>query len=1456
MHQLYSDDGEDPEGGHAFGWETPSKTLTRMNAFEAGVAIIMNNWDAITAGSVVDATQLRDLEKRLRPFIDKAAKFKRNAEGLSTYRVWLQTQPPGLDRNAVERKLNEIRTKAVHARPYEEPPKLIKDLREYSNVARLCESKIAEMKAYWETLAKANFNVGAGGGVAALRAQMELARDAAIEEMNAHGWEFTQTLRATKVAELSEYVGFVLEKGTSAPRQTIADVDDLYHVGEEALVAGKIKTAMKQVRALLGVSNDVAQPQDVKLHAKRRAITLQRDVRKMKTNRVAAGGILGPKGGASALLGGVSDLLNGAGTNKELLIGAGELLGDAAIAGARKLGRGAKIVAKTIGTGIHDAGSVAKTLAESYRDIRKAEFEGAKDVANTVVQALKGVTRPEKTQRAMLAASIREAKEAQARALAHANAAHAIVNIQAATTAAKAAIAGGGALGPGALGALGAHGALGAAGAAQWRPGAPIGGVRGAAGAVMAGSGGVGLGLGAVGAGTFAANDVPGWNVLRHSVGGMKLRTNNGALLRHQLVALRVVGDFLAGVPGSKPLQSMLAFHSMGSGKSPLIHAIVNLIVGAGTGLEGGATPTSLACRVALLWQSVSDAERQMAFLRANQYGVLGGTVAAGHEIPGIITASIDNSADHDALKNQLGLPTRSWFVRLAGAKSVQASAEKSLEALRMGLRDKQREIAQMRLDKSRLDNGGNSIYATAPRFTETQLAAAMKEAVRVETSTARQIADATRGLREKTAATAAAGATHTCTESNLTLVIVDECHKLFADGNLAFAILLSCVACKHATVVLMSGTPITSVAPMRELTRLCMLLGGKEWILAAVDATIAEPARAALKHRVATTCTYETMSAVLNRGGGSAGTFEERVAAADATLGQIGEVLRQVEDGVTGTLSRAHDRRQAISALLGLSPLRISYYGRLNGNKVDHERYRDKFDVYDYSVILRKLRDTHVAAVSGATQTEAAVAGRVDKNFEVFPDGSMYTNTVDPTAYSVGADGKVTWLRKAVLPGPPTFQPHRPWHSTREYVPAFVANRTLRVLHVSVPSYFERRDWRPTVGGAGADGTQRAQFGRGMSLERIGNDLPSPAMDGVLVSYVTEWVERNLTTTPEWRQAKGALQSFQLLGKQWPWYQFMWCLGVVFAAAAASRHESAVDDRGPVVVYLDRKSYDLTQAQMELLIHAVFDSGAHQHPLHANCGYRGQPFQGPSTTAAGVLAYQVGWPSAIDFGARPMSAWFGPVPGSAAAAASVGTSHAAPAAFGRAQGKGKLELESVIRSLGEMFPVMLDRVANSIQQKTTLFDDELRLDIASTTAMRSKELMHVMFKDMWVTEANGTSLNTEGDDLGNFRGIFIVGMPSEMSAQRMEQLYDRINRVNVTASGRRKFILHITGHKQMAPDSTLGMLGKTELDDVVSHITAELARNAIDCDTNRLDAESGMMACKKKWAYEDTRVF
>ena len=50
-------------------------------------------------------------------------------------------------------------------------------------------------------------------------------------------------------------------------------------------------------------------------------------------------------------------------------------------------------------------------------------------------------------------------------------------------------------------------------------------------------------------------------------------------LLGHQLNALQIVGDYITGKPGKRPLRSALAFHSMGSGKSALVHAILNLLL-------------------------------------------------------------------------------------------------------------------------------------------------------------------------------------------------------------------------------------------------------------------------------------------------------------------------------------------------------------------------------------------------------------------------------------------------------------------------------------------------------------------------------------------------------------------------------------------------------------------------------------------------------------------------------------------------------------------------------------------------------------------------------------------------------------------------------------------------------------------------------------------------------------
>ena len=961
----------------------------------------------------------------------------------------------------------------------------------------------------------------------------------------------------------------------------------------------------------------------------------------------------------------------------------------------------------------------------------------------------------------------------------------------------------------------------------QWKPGPLISGVRASP---MGGLGGTALGGLTAGAGEVgglapcADRDIPGWNTLQFSANGMKTREAGGVLLRYQMIALKVAADFLSGKPGKKPLRSMLVFHSMGSGKSMLAHAIVNLILGAADGF-GGARQ-SLACRVALLWQSTSDAERQMAFLRANQFDVLGGQVAPGAEIPGVITGSIDNSADHDALKNQLGLPTRTWLRTLESAKATRGAATSELGSNEMKTRALNIEIQRINVDIAMYTNassGGMYQTQTMPKFTESQLRSRLAQAKAEVVELTKKVVAGRGAVSDATAREQAAGSTSACTEKNPTLVTVDESHKILADGNLAYGILLACAVCGHARLVLMSGTPVTSTSPLSELVRLCMLVGGKPWVLAAIDQVVVPAKRAAVRGRVAAACTYGALQAVLNRGFDA--SFEERVAAADATLAQIGAVLREVEEAMTASLAGAVDRKKAITAAIQLSPLVVSYYGLLNGNVADHERYRDTFDEYDYSAILRKLRDTHVAAVNYTTQIDEE---HEDDNFETFADGSRFTRTVDAAHYEVAADGKVAWRGVPVLRGPPKIAA-KLWHSCREYVPSFVANRTVRVLHVSVPSYWARTVERSVLDAA----TQ----GRKTVTEHVKLFKPSPIASKnehpeVPASYAVEWVSRNLSTAVGWEATKNKGMWFEGLGKQWGAYQFMWCLGVAFAAACASRFEGPEASRGPVAIYLDRKSYGLSAAQMELLVHAVFSTHGGAHKLHAECGRRGCPYQGPETPHEGVLSYQIGWKSLVDFNARPLSAWTGGF--------AVGS--AAPAAFGSAPA-----LDALVASFGPGFPLALHLVAVAIQAKTTLFDDEIRLDIASS-AMRGRELMHVYVKDLWVTEPKGESVNPEGENLENCVFLIIVGMPN-MGAQKMNQLYDRINRVNVLKKTKvKKHIMHITSPSQLLASSTLGMLGSTELDVVVSHITSELARNAVDCATNRTDAEKSAMACAKKW--------
>jgi hypothetical protein len=465
---------------------------------------------------------------------------------------------------------------------------------------------------------------------------------------------------------------------------------------------------------------------------------------------------------------------------------------------------------------------------------------------------------------------------------------------------------------------------------------------------------------------------------------------------------------------------------------------------------------------------------------------------------------------------------------------------------------------------------------------------------------------------------------------------------------------------------------------------------------------------------------------------------------------------------------------------------------------------------------------------VSYATQIDEE---HEDRNFETFPDGSRFTRTVDTARYTVKSDGAVVWRGVPVLRGPPTVVGEL-WHSCREYVPAFVANRNVRILHVSVPSYTERLAQK-TV--------EDPKTGKRVTVHVPMLLYKGPkASDDVPVIYCVDWVKRNLSFAPGWDEPEiqEKILGYEGLGSQWGAYKFMWCLGVAYATACASRFEGPAADRGPVAIYVDRKSFDLTAAQMELLVHAVFGSFAGAHKLHTECARLGVPYQGVKTPVpkegeqSTVLSYQIGWRSLVDLNPRPLSAWYT-------------SGHAAPAAFGEPRAA---TLDELVASFGPLFPLPLNLVAREVQGQTTLFDDEVRLDMASKN-MRGRESMHVFVKDMWATEARGESLNVEGDNLEKFLALIIIEMP-EMSAQRFEQLLDRINRVNIDLKAKRKKrIIHITAPSQVWPKSRLARLGATPLDKTVADITSELARHATDCDTNRSQTEASAMNCAVKWA-------
>lgn len=921
---------------------------------------------------------------------------------------------------------------------------------------------------------------------------------------------------------------------------------------------------------------------------------------------------------------------------------------------------------------------------------------------------------------------------------------------------------------------------------------------------------------GPVGQSVDENNPPPGHKVIVPSSAGYRVRNADGTggkLLPYQRLAL----DAFAGeTPGARPVRSLLVFHSMGSGKTPIVHAFLNYLAGvAGQSIEGVQRPASLACRVALLWQNEQTAREQKRSLEKNRYGIFAGYNKPEHDSGNIFFGTIDEKADIDELKTQLQIPSERWYANYKAVKKRSGAESEGRKEAGMGLEDLRQELRQIKADRTMMP----SEKGRAVQGLQAEIAAL----------TAQQAASTTGS--ETSRSLDAALRVWPCSTDNPVLFIVDECHKLFTDTNAAYPLLRTCVTCGHAKVALLSGTPVTSAEPLKEFVRLCMLLGGKEWIVAALELVEPPPRRAS--RRIQMECTYDALKAVMFGKGGlhvtrSEGVtkkaWAEHMGKTHSTLESLNQQLADAEAAVMAHIAAAaaaapkdaSAETKAVDALIAKTPrLNISYYGRINGNVVAHERFRDDFASYDFSAIADLLRRTHVASVPGSTHVWE---GKHDENFEEV-GGEMFTRTVDGKQYAV-VDGRVVYqgADATALPGPPAHT--GVWHSVREFVPAFLPNRRIRCLHACVPPWFRH--------------TYIDEAGKSVPLDKFADGYD--AHDMYVYDHTFAWLRQHMRVTDAWDKASRESKEYFMRAGHSAIYEMVCALAVVYVTACACVFESDAEHRTNLVVYIDRSTYNLSRAQLELLIYAVFD-GSMGHKLHEETQHPGVPYAGADTKKDGRLTFQVGWETTVASGARTLSQWlsaFGKPP---------------PPAARKSFEPDAEATRRAVESFGQLFALDMQAALRAATNRTTMWEEELRSDVGDQRASKSYMSLHVLFRDMFVTEANGESLSTEGDDLGMFGGLFILNLPMQMTSQRLEQLFDRINRVNTaktTKTKTKKFIMCTTRPDVLDPGTPtpLRMMGRTAKDRLVKALNETLVRYAGDCAKMRTDAESAAFLC------------
>lgn len=937
-----------------------------------------------------------------------------------------------------------------------------------------------------------------------------------------------------------------------------------------------------------------------------------------------------------------------------------------------------------------------------------------------------------------------------------------------------------------------------------------------------------------------------------------------GVLLPGQKFALRIITGMVHSrqLIGRWSLRSALVFHAMGSGKTVVVHALLNYLAGLVRNNK------SAACRVVLMWQhedSMRDNERK---IRSNEYNVFAAPVRVGPNEPIHKNLMFSTLDARDTVLGAMQLMTATMREDIDERITNKNTARAAATQTNTKIVDVNAKLKRAKLNKQNAEDARGT-DGRLPSSYEREMNELKQELAELQKQKEAEQGKSTANVQIDPAS---------CTSANRVLFVVDEVHELIGEPNVdTYLALLTGVFCDHARVVLMSGTPVSSVSPITDIARLLLLIGGRPFFLWVMSGTQRETRGAAALVAFVQSLGYSTLEKLTIRGF-SASRPEFKDVLKRPTHGALGKILaetnvhldylkskmREVEARMFAIISHAAKAdptlaafRRTLVALAQHSSIVVSYYGLANGNVVEYTKTRENFTEYKYDEIVRAiepaLEQECVLEPLVARLGDEAVVRRILEG-----DGTVRIR------HTAGADGARAYRYAGKGP------------KAVVTTPGF-SQSGARYLVATVPPY-------------------------ALHADRAARMSSTEMAHGVSAAEVAKWLTANMTMHESWTNANEASREAEV-ARNYGRYALAWGLCVAILAARAAFDSNAEHQKATAVVLMvDRLSYGamsaaakMSRLEMELVVHYVmrhtrghkvlgnaytpyvlaFDSTVTAASAAEARAVQGEAYEEPREDEDednGDDASSFGVPQLRRRRARMVA-----LPKrSAIKKEHVGLSvvhhhndhnHNNNNKAEKAEGAVTVDDDDNSNNKNN------NKNNRSTRKKRSADDEEgpngpagamvgetvvqiIGFDLvgahreaqgkygaANAAAAKEPTGRLILVQDVYTINKGVDALGVEGHSYDKYDGLIVVGIP-RMSATKARQLVARIDRVNARndRARRRRFVMFIRAPRM----ATLDDIGSDLPERQVAVIEDVLVRVARDCDLNVTDAERAAFKCAK----------